>query len=234
YDEAAEAFDHALEAAPGDARLISEKATTLQMKGDLPGAAQILDTLPTDADRGQSTPWRLNQWIDKRNYAPAIAALQNILEKRADFPKSKVAETLSNLGYVEMLNGDRDSAIRHLTEARDLIEEVRAAGGENPYDMLAFGAEIYSLLGDHATADRELERTAAALAKDALLYPQALTALARVQVEAGENDQAIETLTRVLKMNCAYGATPGLLRVEPAWDPLRNDPRFQRLVEESR
>jgi TolB-like protein/Flp pilus assembly protein TadD len=234
YDEALAAFDHALEAAPGDAELISEKAITYQMEGDLPAAAKMLDTLPPDADRDQWTPRRLNLWVEQRNFAPAIAALRAALEKRAEFSKPQVAEALTNLGYVEMLNGDHDAGMAHVAEARDLMSEVRRGGAENPFDTLTFGGQIFSLLGDHAAAEREVERAAAALEKDAFLYPQALTSLARVQVQAGEIDQAIATLTRVLKMNCAYGATPGLLRLEPVWDPLRNDPRFQKLAEEVR
>ena len=230
YDEAVAAFDHALQVAPGDADLILDQATTYQMQGDLPAAAKVLDTLPPDADRGQATPRRLNQWVDERQYAPAIAALQDVLAKRSEFSKGQQAQTLHDLGYLEILNGQREQGIAHLTEARDLMEQVRNAGGENPFDVLAFGAEIYSLLGDHATALREIEGVSAALEKDAFLYPQALTALARAQAQAGENDKALATLTRVLQMNCAYGATPGLLRVEPTWDSLRQDPRFQRIT----
>jgi TolB-like protein/Flp pilus assembly protein TadD len=233
YDEAIVAFDHALQVTPGDADLITDQATTYQMQGDLAAAGKVLEALPPKADQGQPTPRRLNQWLDGRQFAPAIAALQAVLAKRAEFSKPEQAETLFNLGYSEILNNQREPGIAHLTEARDLMEQVRSAGGENPFDVLAFGGEIFSLLGDHATAKREIERASAALVKDAFLYPQALTALARAQAHAGENDQAIATLTRVLHMNCAFGSTPGLLRIEPVWDSLRQDPRFQKLTEET-
>ena len=229
YAEAVTAFERALQAAPGDADLIGEEVTTYQMQGDLTAAAKLLDSLPPEADRGQLTPRRFNQWVYQHQYDPAIAALKAALEKREKFPRAEVAEALSNLGFVEVLNGQRESGLAHETEAKGLMDTLRQQGDENPWYVIAFGAQTYSLLGDHAAARREAERAAAAFAKDAMVYPQALTVLARIQCEAGETDNAIATLERVLKMNCAYAATPALLRVEPVWDSLRNNPRFQAL-----
>jgi hypothetical protein len=62
--------------------------------------------------------------------------------------------------------------------------------------------------------------------------------LALVEMIIGENSRAISTLTRLLQMpyyGGIYGPTPvtlALLRLDPIWDPLRNDPDFQKLCEE--
>ena len=232
YAEALTAFDRALQAAPGDADLIGEKATTLQMQGDFAAAAKLLDSLPPDADRGQLTPRRFPQWLYERQYAPALAALKSALEKRENFPKAAIAEALFNLATLEVLAGERAAGLAHATESRNLMEKVRQEGDENPWYAITHVAQTYSLLGDYAAARREAERAVAAYAKDAMVFPQALTVLARVQCEAGEVDAAIATLTRVLKIYCAYAVTPALLRMEPVWDPIRNDPRFQALCQD--
>jgi TolB-like protein/Tfp pilus assembly protein PilF len=234
YAEALTAFDRALQVAPGDAQLIAEKANTYQMQGDLEGAAKELELLPKNPARPEIPPARLNQWIYQRQYPEAIAALKVELEKRDALPKTSVAEALYTLGLLEVRSGDRDAGLAHAAEARDLIETMRQLGDTNPFYAIAYGAQTYNLLGDHETALREAQRAVDACAKDAFLLPQALTALAGVQAQAGEPDRAIETLERVLPMPCAYGVTPALLRVEPVWDPIRGDPRLQKLAANSK
>src|SRR5947199_4826456 len=95
-------------------------------------------------------------------------------------------------------------------------------------------------LGDKATALALSERAMAAnsIEKDAVSGSRPLEILARVAARMGEPDRAIATLQKLLSIPC-YGAiaenvplTPALLRLDPMFDPLRNDQRFQKLCEE--
>jgi hypothetical protein len=52
--------------------------------------------------------------------------------------------------------------------------------------------------------------------------------LARTYVALGEHDRALDALEPLLKV--PYFLSPGWLRVDPSWDPLRGNPRFERLV----
>ena len=54
--------------------------------------------------------------------------------------------------------------------------------------------------------------------------------LAQVEAQVGDIDAAIAALPHLLEVPA--GLTPGLLRIDPYWDPLRKDPRFQKLCEE--
>ncbi|MDQ2659076.1 MAG: hypothetical protein M3Y03_01515, partial [Verrucomicrobiota bacterium] len=147
-------------------------------------------------------------------------------------PKPAIGEALSGLAFAEIWNGEREAGLAHATEARELFEQLRRDGVDNPWYAITYAAQTYSLLGDHAAARREIERAVNAYAKDAFVRPQALTVLARVEAQAGEVDGALAMLENVLKMPCAYAVTPALLRVEPVWDSIRSDPRFQKLCEE--
>lgn len=232
YPEALTAFDRALQAAPGDAALIAEKSTTYQMQGDLEAAEKQLEALPKTSAHSEIPIARVNQWMYRRQYAEAIAALKLQLEKRDALPKTSVAETLSHLAFAEALNGEREAGLAHAAESRDLMDAMRRQGDNNPWYAVSYGAQTYGLLADHAAALREAQRAVDAYAKDAFLRPQALTVLARVHAQAGDADGAIAILQSVLDLPCAYAVTPALLRVEPVWDPIRGDARFQALCEE--
>src|SRR5204863_2575202 len=87
-------------------------------------------------------------------------------------------------------------------------------------------------LGDKAAAFKLVERAMAIepIEKDAVDGPSSLEALAEVAAQTGEHDRAIAALQKVLSIPGGTPLTPALLRLEPMFDPLRNDPRFQKLA----
>ena len=66
--------------------------------------------------------------------------------------------------------------------------------------------------------------------KNALDGPLEEENMADIYALLGDADHAIPILKRLLQIPYGFAITPALLRLDPIWDPLRNDPRFQKLV----
>ncbi|MEY2542083.1 MAG: eukaryotic-like serine/threonine-protein kinase, partial [Verrucomicrobiota bacterium] len=82
-------------------------------------------------------------------------------------------------------------------------------------------------LGEKDKALAQARQAVADYATDALSKPFAESSLAVIQAQFGDIDSAIAALPHLLEI--PNGETPGDLRINPTWDPLRNDPRFQKL-----
>jgi serine/threonine-protein kinase len=227
YPEALAAAERGLTLAPTNLDLLECKAMVYLAQGDLDGARAVIRSASPEIEPTALTADFANYWdlfwvLDEEQQQLALR-----------LPPSTFDGDRGTWGIIQAqlwhLRGRPDLARVYADSAR-LGFEVTLAGTPNDPQRRVIRGLALAYLGRAAEGAREAER-AVAESRDGYTRPYLQHLLTRIHVLAGEQEKALDVLEELLGK--PYFLSPGWLRIDPAFDPLRKLPRFAKLVGDS-
>jgi serine/threonine protein kinase/Tfp pilus assembly protein PilF len=239
FSDALRNLDQVLNITPDDIDTLATKAAIAQAQGDLPRASTLLAPLRPTAELTQALETQVYQAILERRPAQMILRLKEILAVPDSALGFYNGELRFWLGWAQHVAGDHAAAKGSWRQARSELEPFLKEQPENGR-LIGALALTYIGLGEKPAALALAERAVAAnpIAKDSVAAPPLIEILARVAAQMEEPDRAITALEKLISLPYAgpfsenVPLTPALLRLDPMFDPLRGDPRFQELCKD--
>ena len=230
YADTLRVYDRALTIVPGDpATRISRARIALDWRADIKPFQTMLATLVAEDPTVASDVDDPDVAVCERTPAAAARALTN-------FPREGLAQNGVNVprayyeGFFARLQGDSAKAKAAFTVARSEVEKTLEKEPDFSAALSLLGM-IDAGLGRKEEAIREGRRACELLPilKDAIDGPIFAVNLAQIYAWTGDKDSAIEQIAAVERVpnQLSYG----LLKLDPRWDPLRGDPRFEKIVQ---
>jgi len=224
YTEALSVLDKGLSVDPTSFRLQQLRAMTFLGQGDLAEARRSLAAVPRDLDQAGLVAYLSTYndlyWILTQNQQTLLLTL----------PPSAFDNDRATWGLVMAqtygLRGDQARTRAYADSARIAYEAQLKDAPDDPQLHALYGLAL-AYLGRNAQAVAEGRRgVTGTINPNTLAYNQ--HQLARIFVLVGQPDQALDLLEELLKV--PYLLSPGRLKIDPAFAPLRGNPRFEKLI----
>jgi TolB-like protein len=232
FDDALASTDRALQIAPDAAGVHANKAVVLQTAGRLDEARQELALVPDEVLDDWVVAARITQAMYERRFSDVI----NIVERKLNsLTPNQALDSFATaflvqmgqcqewLGQHEAARQMFERAVREIKPTPDTV--VRPDANGTPSIL----AQAYAGLNEKENALQQASQAVKDYDGDAINQPQAEVPLAQIQARFGDIDSAIAALPHLLEVPA--GLTVANLKFDPLWDPLRKDPRFQKLCQ---
>jgi serine/threonine-protein kinase len=228
YPAADSAADRAVALAPTNLGMVSLKVLVALARGDRDSARAVIKAAASLIDAGTLFPFLAY-------YQDLYWVLDDAEQRQVlDAPPSAFSDDRGGWGIVltelYQLRGDRRRAAVYADSARLAFEEQIPAAPDDGQRHVLLGLAL-AYLGRKAEAVREGQRGLALLpiSKDGYFGPYNQLQLVRIYLLVGEPERALDQLEPLLRV--PFYLSPGWLRIDPTFDPLRDSPRFRKLVQ---
>ena len=233
FDAANKTIDRGLELKPQALGLWDLKLQlAISEKGDLSVVEQGLEKLKSmplgNEERLKVIEEQAFLLLLQRKYQQILQMAETVPDDQFTAIPGSLAGKYFAVGIAQKLLGDAAAARSSFLKAKSIFEGQLKEKSENP-DLHVQLAKVLAWLGERDMAIAEAQRAADLRpeSRDAFQGPEITEQVAQVYAILGDNARAIELLDGLL--NRPSDVTVQNLRVNPAWDPIRNDPGFQAL-----
>ena len=257
YEDAERVIAHATAIMPQEStdELWRRRAMIAVARGDTKSAMAALDANPLRNLGVYGVNHQIaHVFVLERNYAKAEEILQSVTETaraRGMLPKLRPGEadwargiTLEKLARIARFEGEIEKARGYFESARQICDQVLNTEHNSWLDShaRAYIAEIDAALGRKEDAIREGRKALELwpVKRNAVLAPDVAIIVAIAYMWSGEPDAALQQLAEVVKLPASSNSIPacpslsaGELKLNPIWDELRNDPRFDKIIAEA-
>jgi serine/threonine-protein kinase len=235
FPAALKTYDRILDLVPNDPDTVASEAKIYQAEGNLEQAGKLLAGVNAQTNSFNVIATKINQLILERHCDEAIRLIQTRLTESRDLSDIEKLFNPFFLVFAQECAGDIAGARATAQQLLPPLETLVKKDPDNQNFATALSL-IHAVLGEKDAAIKEGERAIALRpsAKDAVDGPTYEENLAFVDAMVGDKSRAISTLQRLLEIPYSNCVTPALLRLDPKWDSLRGDPRFQKLCEEKK
>jgi tetratricopeptide (TPR) repeat protein len=227
YDQADSAIDRAIVLAPTNPQMVLLKVMVALGRGDLAGARSAVRAAAEHIDDTTLLAFLVTYqdlyWVlDDAQQARALRLSPDAFDGDRGAWGIVRAE-------IHHLRRDARRVAIYADSARLALEEQSRAAPEDGQRHVLLGVAL-AYLGRKAEAIREGRRGVQLLpiSRDGFLGPYVQLQLVRIYLLTGEPELALDQLEPLLRI--PFYLSPDWLRVDPTFDPIRTEPRFQRLV----
>jgi TolB-like protein/Tfp pilus assembly protein PilF/class 3 adenylate cyclase len=234
FDKANEAIDRALALDPTALDPLEVKSElAVAEKGDFSVAEKAFDAVKsapmTAEDKLKTANARADVFLLERKYREGLKAAESLPDDQLAALPGALGRKYYEIGFARKALQDTAGAHEAFLKAKNAVEEElkRSPDVEKTHVQLA---KVLAQLGERDAALAEAQRATELLpeSKDAFGGPEITAGVAEVYTILGDNARAIEVLDGLLSRP-SFVTVQGL-KVNPIWDPLRSDPRFEKLA----
>ena len=234
FSEAHKMVQRALEVVPDHPPTLTLLARIHVVQGDLERGLEVVRPLPPMPDYPYTFWMQVRILLFAQRYDEAARILESVLQQPRPELGYHMAQYRYLLGLARQLAGQTEAAAASLREAVEELEQFRQIQPDDP-TVMVYLAFAHAAAGEKEAALANIRAPALQnLAGHAFRGSANQEALARVLAQVGEHEAALTEIRRLLSANYlgpeSIPLTPAMLRLEPMWEPLRADPRFQELA----